>query len=249
MLRYSTATAFAALVGAGVLAPVSAVAQESVARPDARTDLPVVAVAGVGEVTLPPDMATIAITIRTIDPEADVASRRNVEVAGAVAEAIEASGVASDSLRLTGLRIRPNREYTSDGLRDAGFYAQRSLRVTTNDPTAVATIVDVALDAGATSIDRVSYSSSEEKSARRRALVQAVEEAREEAEVVAAAAGGSLGRMLRISTQEAGSRPITRGFSTGGRVIRGAAPNPEPEHLAVSARVLVEWELDGVESP
>lgn len=204
---------------------------------------PSVAAAGRAEVLLTPDEATVAITIRTNAPNAAAASSRNEATASAVVEAIEALDLAMDSLRLTNLRVYPNREYTPEGPRDAGYNADRSISVTTDDVSDVARIVSAALGAGATEIGHVAYSSSRSDEARAEVLAQAVRNARADAEIVAAAAGGRLGGVLLISTQDVSiPRPMMRGFGGDEAAEMSAARNlPDPEDISISAFVTGHW--------
>ncbi len=207
----------------------------------------VVVASGEGEVTLRPDRATVSVTIHTVAPEPDEASSRNLAIAEAVTAAIEALDIEPDSLRSTGVRIGPNREYTPEGPRDAGYFAQRSLRVTTNDLSDVGRIIQAAVGAGANRVDGVAYSSSEEESARREALALAVEKARADAAVVARAAGGRLGAVVLLSTENvAVPRPMVA-YETMA-VGRAADQSlPEPEDLTVTAHVQGRWAFEAGE--
>jgi uncharacterized protein YggE len=158
-----------------------------------------------------------------------------------VTSALEALALEPDSLRSSGVRIGPNREYTPEGPRDAGYFAERSLRVTTNDLADVGRIIQAAVGAGATSIDHVAYSSSEEDGARRQALTRAVEKARADAEVVAAAAGGRLGGVILLSTQDVSvPRPMYRMDVAEARMAQQEGL-PEPEDLTVTAYIQGHW--------
>jgi len=159
-----------------------------------------------------------------------------------VTAAIEALDLALDSLRLTGVRIGPNREYTPQGPRDEGYFAERSLRVTTDELSDVGRIIQAAVGAGATQIDHVAYSSTEEEAARREALRRAVEKARGDAEAVAAAAGGRLGPVMLLSTQDVSiPRPMYRMEMAAADAPRGGEALPEPEDLTVTAFVQARW--------
>ena len=198
---------------------------------------------GHGEVTLRPDRATVSVTVRTIAPEPDDASSRNLATAEAVTAALEALDLDPDSLRSTGVRIGPNREYTPEGPRDAGYFAERSLSVTTYDLADVGRIIEAAVGAGATSVDHVAYSSSEEEAARRRALTAAVEKARADAQVVAAAAGGRLGAVILLSTQDVSvPRPMYR-MEVADAQMASREALPEPEDLTITAFVQGHWQL------
>jgi uncharacterized protein YggE len=199
---------------------------------------------GRGEVTLRPDRASVSLTVRTIAPEPDAAASRNETTTEAVTAALDALALEPDSIRLTGLRIGPNREYTPEGPRDDGFFAERNIRVSTDDIADVARIVSAAVNAGATQVDYVGYSSSREEEARREALEKAVAKARADAEVVARAAGGRLGAVILLSTQEVTvPMPMYRleADARGMEMSEAQGRIPEPEDLTISAFVTGHW--------
>jgi len=239
MARHIFIAPFAALA---LCLPMASLAAQQV---EAGPGSAVVATSGNGEVMLRPDRARVSVTIRTIAPEPDQAASRNLAAAEDVTEALEALDLDPDSLRLTGVRIGPNREYTPDGPRDAGYFAERSLRVTTNDLADVGRIIQAAVGAGATQIDHVAYSSSEEEAARQRALTLAVEKARRDAQAVAAAAGGRLGSVILLSTEGVSvPRPMLRMEAM--EMSRAAADQaiPEPEDLTVTAFIQGHWAFE-----
>lgn len=236
MLRSVTA----GLLGILLLFTASAEAGAQEVRPT--PDRAVVMARGEGEVTLAPDRATVFITVRTVAERPDQASTRNRAAAEAVTGALEALGL--DSLRSTGVRIGPNREYTPEGPRDDGFFAERGLRASTEDLADVGKIIEAAVGAGATQIDNVSYSSSEEERARREALGKAVDNARADAGAVAAAAGGHLGEVLLLSTEGVNvPRPMYRLEATAMQADQ-RQELPEPEDLTIHASVEVRWAFE-----
>lgn len=241
----AVAVALATLLAAP-LSPGShsvATAQELSVSPDRAA----VVAGGNGEVTLRPDRASVSLAVRTIAPEPDAASSRNETITEAVTAALDGLGLERDSIRLTGLRIGPNREYTPEGPRNAGFFAERSIRVGTGDIADVARIVTAAVDAGATQVDFVSYSSSREEEARAEALRDAVARARADAEVVAGAAGGRLGRVMLISTQNISvPMPMYRleAQARGMDMAEAEQRIPEPEDLTISAFVTGHWAFE-----
>lgn len=249
MISTSTRAYGASLAAAlfSVLIPFGAPAQAQEAphppMPGA-AERAVVVASGQGEVMLRPDRATVSVTIRTIAPEPDEASSRNLGIAEAVTAAIEALDIEPDSLRSTGVRVGPNREYTPDGPRDAGYFAERSLRVTTNELADVGKIIQAAVGAGATSVDGVSYSSSEEESARAEALARAVEKARADAAVIARAAGGRLGAVILLSTENVSVPRPMMALEAMSVSRAGDRAMPEPEDLTVTAHVHGRWTFE-----
>lgn len=242
MLHLSRAAAFAALLLA--VHPGRAAAQDAT---DGASHAGTVVATGTGEVTLAPDRATISITVRTIAPEPDDAADRNRRAAEAVNEALASLDLSSDSIRSTGPRIGPNREYTPEGPRDAGYFAERGFRVTTDDLADVARVVQAAVGAGATQIDHIAYSSSREDEARERALALAVERARADAQAIARAAGGRLGDVVLLSTENVSvPRPMMR-LDAAPRAEMAQADMPEPEDLTITAFVQGRWSFEAGE--
>lgn len=234
---------FAGLLGILLLSSATARAAAQEIRPT--PDHAVVMARGDAEVTLAPDRATVFITVRTVAEKPDQASTRNRAAAEAVTDALEALGL--DSLRSTGVRVGPNREYTPEGPKDDGYFAERGLRASTDDLAEVGKIIEAAVGAGATQIDNVSYSSSEEEKARREALAKAVENARADARAVAAAAGGRLGAVVLVSTEGVNvPRPMYRLEATTMQTDQGREL-PEPEDLTIHASVEVRWAFESAD--
>lgn len=196
---------------------------------------------GAGDVSLRPDHADVSVSIRTTAPEPAEAQSLNETATGAVSAGLVGLGLDPDSIRLTTLRIGPHLEYSPAGIRrPAGYVATRSLSVATDDLGMVGRIVDVATKVGATSIDRVFYTSSRAEEARLEALTEAVGNARVEAEVMAAAAGGRLGGLVSLTTGP-GTAPgpvLARGF---GAIQGMESATPDPSDLIITAVVEGHW--------
>lgn len=216
--------------------PMAAAGQQATVSPS--PGRAIIMASGTGEVMLPPDRATVSVTVRTIASRADQASSRNLSTTEAVTAALRALG--PDSLRSTGVWVGPNREYTPDGPKENGFEARRSVSVSTSDLSQVGRIIEAAVGAGATQIENVAYSSSKQDEARREALARAVDKARTDADAVATAAGGRVGSVILLSTE--GANMPTPMYRVSALQVEGErSPLPEPEDLTVSATVQAQW--------
>ena len=80
------------------------------------------------------------------------------------------------------------------------FIARNTIRVNVKRIGDTGKVIDAALAAGATSIASVQFSSPNTDDARRNALAMAVAQAQRDAETLARAAGGTLGRLLSMSS-------------------------------------------------
>jgi uncharacterized protein YggE len=91
------------------------------------------------------------------------------------------------------------------------FLARNSVRATVRRTDDVGKVIDAALGAGATSIASVQFSSPTTDEARGSALSMAVAQAQRDANILAKASGGTLGRLLSMTSS--GSPVMAGGFA------------------------------------
>ena len=97
----------------------------------------------------------------------------------------------------------------------------------TEDVDGVGGVIDAAVEGGADSIDRVTFSLTDERRAELRdeALEEALEDAREEAETIAKEIGATVTEATVVDASDAHVSPIHREVGYAGD---GAAPMPTP---------------------
>ena len=107
-----------------------------------------------------------------------------------------------------------------------------------------------ALAAGATSISSVQFSSPSTDEARRQAITLAVSQAQKDADALARAAGGSLGRLLTMSSTGLGPSPgyypIDSYSVAASDMMAGGAVYPtmiNPRDMTVAVSVFGRWEF------
>ena len=130
------------------------------------------------------------------------------------------------------------------------FLARNTVRAIVRRLDDTGKVIDAALAAGATSIASVQFSSPTADDARRNALAMAVAQAQRDAEVLARAAGGTLGRLLSMSTSGSGGPTIPYGSDTNFSYAIEAAgmgmayPTMiNPRDLSVTVSVFGRWEF------
>ncbi len=125
----------------------------------------------------------------------------------AVLGAIERAGVARADVRTTLLSVAPRYDYRDgEGPRLIGYDMNNVVEVTVRDLDALAPVIDGSLEAGATSLDGLTFRLDDPLEAERTARTSAVAVARARAEVLAAAAGVTIGGVADIV--ENGAPPI-----------------------------------------
>ena len=201
-----------------------------------------VTVLGTGTVLMDADRATIRVGVRELAEDVIAAqSSVNARIEAIVA-ALEALGVGEDALSTDTISIYPNYEYSGETERIAGYSAYNALSVTIQDIDNVGKIIDAAFEAGANTLDSVTFSASDTAEANHQALALAVKDAMEKAGVLAEAAGMTLGGIesIRESGGYSYSTPVKFART---EAAMDTATRVMASRLEVSATVEVEFEL------
>jgi uncharacterized protein YggE len=229
------------VVGAG-----TAVAQQYGPVPNAAA--PEIAAMARGEVRLPADRAWVDFAVDTRNASAAEAGRQNSQRTVSLLDALKNAGVARTDMVTSGYSVSQNYENERNGAqRPSGFIARNSIRVTVSQIENVGRIIDAGLAGGAAQVSVTQLGPTDSNDARRRALALAVADARRDAEAMAGAAGGSLGRLISL-TSSASSIPMDRMMNQA--VLTGAVsggyngPTPfSPREISIWAIAQGRWEF------
>ena len=210
-----------------------------------------VATSGRGEVGVSPDHAILVVSIEGRAPSAAAAAS---DVAGKVASTIAAlrtAGVSAEQITTISYSVSQNYDYTPTApRRPNGFIARNSVRVDVRRVADIGKLIDAALTGGATEVSPVQYLPQNPTDARDRALALAVAAARHDAETIARAAGGSLGKLVYLSSSFS-PQPYFEPQLVQGDMRVMAAPavsmapptSLSPGALTVSAVASARWEF------
>lgn len=260
------------VLGLGVVLPLSASAQQIAPVPQiiASTRLvPHASSTGRGEVRVTPDHAIITAVV---DTRADTAAKAAVENArhyDALVQALRSAGVPAAQISSPGFTVSasplqmafaaPVNELlipmgatpapsVRPPARSIPAVARRTVRIDSVRMGDVDRVVNAALAAGATQIS-VQLAAPSLASAQRAAMMAAVADARANADAMARGAGGTLGRLVDLTTS----------YSPFSGVMSYATPYETPAYvgnnapvmvrdLTVTAMVTARWEIDMPES-
>lgn len=206
------------------------------------TSPPIVAVSGAASKSIPADHATVYISVETHASTAEQAGRENARVQHSVIAALRGAGVDSADVSV-GNAVRPDARLGLLGNPMAqSFTASNSVRVEVRRLDRIGVLVDTALAAGASRVTGVNFTSTAAKDARRSVFAEAFANARSDAEAVAAAAGGSLGRLMEVSTQQT---DVLQQLATRQTDILGIVSQADivPHAVDVTATVYAKWEF------
>lgn len=207
-----------------------------------------IVVEGTGEVRVAPDRAVVLLSIETRDPDAQAAAQENARRQARVLDALQDAGLGRDALSTISYGVQPEWEWTERERKLIGYLAQTTIRVRTAELDRVGAFVDLGMEAGVNRVDQISFELSDPEAVRRDALGKAVQNARAAAEAMATAAGGSLGRLLVLTTRGDAAPPpqptprMERAMAMAGEFE--ADTQVVPAEQVVRATVTGRWEFD-----
>ncbi|MDO8502641.1 MAG: SIMPL domain-containing protein [Gemmatimonadaceae bacterium] len=213
---------------------------------------PEVSVVGRGEVNITPDRAVLIVTVESRALLAARAAADNARKVDATITALHAAGVKPAELTNGSYSVAQDYEASNNSRRPNGFMARNTLRIEVPLIADVGRLIDAALSGGATQVLPVQFLGPDIEGARRRALAIAVREARLDAEALAAAAGGSLGKLMALSTS------MSPGYMREAYIVAtsslsssyGPVPtNLTPADLTITAVASARWEFIARRAP
>jgi uncharacterized protein len=214
------ALALAGLLAAGTIGNSDMVTAQDMATPEAAmaASVPTVSVSGHGQVNVPPDTASVSIGIDVIQPTLGEAQEQATAQATTVIEALKAAGIADEDIQTAYFSVNILRDYSENGdpTQITGFEITNQLQITVRDTDMLGNLLDEAVNAGANSINGVTFYVDDQTPAASQARKLAVEDARTKAEELAAAAGLTLGPVLSIAEGTVSPMPPPMAAGAGG---------------------------------
>jgi uncharacterized protein len=218
---------------------LAAAAVAGVGRPDAargevtpRHD--VVTTSGRGVVTTVPDVATVAVGVRSEASTAGAALQQtSAQVTRVIAALRQAGG---DRLQTQQVSLYPQSDEKGT---TTGFVAQNTVTARSSI-AASGRLVDAAVAAGANTVEGPSLERSDRDALYREALKKALADAKAKAEALAEAGGFAVGRVTDVTEQQ-GVEPVPMAMESS--AAKDAATPVEPGTQDVVAQVSVSFEI------
>ena len=179
-----------------------------------------IVVNGTGRVSVQPDTAELRLGVAVSRPSVGAARLEAGRTMDDILDALEDVGIEREDVRTSLLSVQPRYDYR-DGRAPvlAGYDIANLIEVTVRDLEVLGDVVDGTLEAGATSMDGLTFRISDPAPAEREARTRAMAEARARADVLAEAAD------LRID----GVTDIVEGTP-----VSPPMPLPKAQRLAVA---------------
>jgi uncharacterized protein YggE len=193
-----------------------------------------------------PNQAEIDLGVVTQARSAPQAGKENAEKLARVMAELKKLLGKGDELKTASYSLQPNYRYPQGGKPEiTGYTATNILRIKTGDLTGVGKVIDVAMQSGANTINRLAFTLKDEQAAQMEALRLAVQKAKAKAEGMAGSLGLKVTRILAVSEGERAIRPVVMPVARGAQMdMMAAAPTPvEPGTIEVRSSVTLTGEL------
>lgn len=187
--------------------------------------VPTIVAQGTGDVRAVPDVAFIALGAEQNAKTPKEAQAATAKAMTAVQQRLIASGVPKDAIRTTALDVQAQFDWVNGRQVSRGYLARHHVEVRVDDVSRAGEVLDLAVNAGGTSVQSVRFDLKARATLEREALTKAVADARARAEAMAAGAGTTLAGVVRIEEQGAGAMPM---YERGAAFRAVAAPDAAP---------------------
>ena len=209
-----------------------------------------IAVSGMAEQEVAPDMAYIDVGINVRADDAETARTQEAQIASQIRRALLGLAITDNDLQNTSYYLYQEYKVDRNGVRTADKYVlDSSIKVTVKDLDKLSQVIDNVVEAGATNISNITYVLSTQNIIQRQLLATAVENARDKAAVVANAGSRTLGNMLSADINSFdGGTIVAYGAnklrSTTNLAEDGVATKLSPGKIKLNARVQVVFSLN-----
>lgn len=209
-----------------------------------------IAVSGMAEQEVAPDMAYIDVGINVRADDAETARTQEAQIASQIRRALLGLAITDNDLQNASYYLYQEYKVDRNGVRTADKYVlDSSIKVTVKDLDKLSQVIDNVVEAGATNISNITYALSTQNIIQRQLLATAVENARDKAAVVANAGSRTLGNMLSADINSFdGGTIVAYGAnklrSTTNLAEDGVATKLSPGKIKLNARVQVVFSLN-----
>ncbi|WP_162991508.1 SIMPL domain-containing protein [Halostella salina] len=193
-----------------------------------------------GEVSADPDRAILDVAVQATADDPETARQRLSENVSTMRSALSEAGIPDDGIETAHYVIRQDRESRqTEGV--TRYVAIHAFEVETDDVDGVGSVIETAVNNGATDVHHVEFTLSEEarNDLREDALSAAMENARTDADILAENADLSIAGVSSVSTGSVDVRPYHAEAMMASADAGGT--NVESGPVTVSAQVQVTY--------
>jgi uncharacterized protein len=187
-------------------------------------------VSGSATVNTKADKVIVSLGVETTDKTAEKALLSNSKLMNKVIGALKESGVKQNETSTSAFSINPNYNYSKYGDRGnlIGFTVSNSIHIESSNINSVSKWIDTAVQAGANTVNHISFRVSEEKlqNIKNMLLKEAVTNAKTKADIVAAASELNVAGIKSITVGEISLPPVPGPVSARSLTFDEASSTP-----------------------
>jgi len=192
----------AGLLARPIVAPAASVQAAPANYPALAADGGAIHTSGSAVIRVQPDRATIRFGVQTFGASPRSSQAENEAIVKRVLEALRNAGIEAKDIGTDYFSVRPEYDYPSRGPHKlVGYWSENGIQVTLRDVGKLSDVLVAALDAGATSVDDLTFTTTRLRELRDEARAMAVQAAIEKARALAGAAQVSAGPVTDIQEQ------------------------------------------------
>lgn len=160
-----------------------------------------IAVSGTGEVSGVPDVLVVDLGISLVRPAVGQATAEAARLAGAVVDALQASGISEKDIRTVDYSIHPEYDYSTSSQRLIGYRISNTVTARIRQAASAGDVIDAATSVAgdAAIVNGIRFEIEENDELVKAAREQAWNDAHTKAQQLADLAGVQLGRAVAIS--------------------------------------------------
>ena len=235
-----------AVIAVFAIGAYSNLAQAAPVAQTTTSDFPrTLSINGHGEVSLTPDIAYIFVGIHSEHEDAGDAVAENNDQAQAVMDALKDVGIKAEDISTTNFSLYYSQNYDINGKpTDAKYVVDNTVFITVRNLDQLGDVLGTAIEAGANTVNGISFDVSDKDAALADAREKAVIDARAQAEELAGLAEVELGEIQSINMYGGFPSPIYGGKGGGGYAADASMSVPiTPGQFVVSVDVSIVFEI------
>lgn len=199
-----------------------------------------ISVGAAGEVTAEPDRAILYVGVEATADDPETARERVAENVSTLKEALAEIGIDDDQVTTQHYTIREDRESRRGDTEATKYRAIHSFEIDIDNVDEVGTVIETAVNSGATNVGRVQFTLSDKSRSelREQALANAMSNARDDAEILAENANLTIVDVVSVSTNSGNVHPYR---AEADMAASGTSTNIESGPVTVSAQIQVTY--------
>ena len=208
-----------------------------VAQVPPNPQVPMIVTSGEATIHRVPDQAFVSVSVETRSRMPRDAQKQNADAMSAVQQKLIEAGIQKDAIRTTGYSIQQEFDFTNGRRVPRDYVAHNGIEVRLDGVERVGEILDLVVQAGATSVLGVRFDVKDRTVLERDVLMHAVEDARARADALAAGAGRTVDRVIRIDDMRQPRLPPQPVMTMRAQAADSAQTPIEPGLIEIHAQV------------